>query len=372
MHRLRFPSLIVWVAACISLIAAPSRSRAQSGAESKNVSREAVLRSLVQKVIVPGYAKLAAECRTLTKQIEEFNSAPNQAALDRARQTWIAAADAADSLSCFQLGPIVDREFGSTFYYWQTIPSRIEAVVNDPSQTIDQSLIDAAGATSKGLYAVENLLFDRPAGLQTEPEESAKALDLLSASPRRREYLIAAARDLATKAEQVSADWSAVGAGSAAEKFVARGQDSLNELVNHLTQSLENTLVHHLSFVLQLPSPIERQLNRIKGSRSGTSLQRVIVLLEGVEKFYTGDGGPRLHDALKSINPALATRVQEQMKTAIARTREIGESLERAAVIKRDAVQSAAEQTHALEILFKVDLASSLGVTITFTSGDGD
>ena len=141
MHRLRFPSLIVWVAACISLIAAPSRSRAQSGAESKNVSREAVLRSLVQKVIVPGYAKLAAECRTLTKQIEEFNSAPNQAALDRARQTWIAAADAADSLSCFQLGPIVDREFGSTFYYWQTIPSRIEAVVNDPSQTIDQSLI---------------------------------------------------------------------------------------------------------------------------------------------------------------------------------------------------------------------------------------
>jgi hypothetical protein len=41
-------------------------------------------------------------------------------------------------------------------------------------------------------------------------------------------------------------------------------------------------------------------------------------------------------------------------------------------VDKRAALQNAVEQVHDLEILFKVDLASALGVTITFTSGDAD
>jgi uncharacterized protein len=372
MHRFRTMSLIAWLAMCISLFTAPHRSPAQSGAEAKKVSREDVLRSLVQKVIAPGYTKLAAECTTLTKQIEEFNAAPNQAALERARQTWIAAAAAADSLGGFQFGPIVDREFSSTFYYWQTIPSRIENVVDDPSLAIDQSLIESAGATSKGLYAIENLLFDRPAGLQTEPPESAKALDLLSASKRRREYLIAAAQDMAHKASLVSADWAALGPQSVAEKFITDTQNSINILVNNLTQSLEITYFNHLNFVLMIPSPIEKQLNRVKGSRSNTSLQRVIVALEGVENFYTGAGGVGLRDSLVSVNPTLAARVQEQFKIAIAKTREIAVPLERAAVDKREAVQSAVDQAHALEILFKVDLASSLGVTITFTSGDGD
>jgi hypothetical protein len=35
-------------------------------------------------------------------------------------------------------------------------------------------------------------------------------------------------------------------------------------------------------------------------------------------------------------------------------------------------LQAAFEKAHALEILFKVDVASALGVTLTFTSGDGD
>ena len=51
---------------------------------------------------------------------------------------------------------------------------------------------------------------------------------------------------------------------------------------------------------------------------------------------------------------------------------EIDEPLEKAVVDKRAAVQRAVDKVHALEILFKVDLAGALGVTITFTSGDGD
>ena len=362
----------VWVAVWTSFVLTAQSLSAQPAPGEKNFSREAMLRALVQNVITPGYAKVADHCRSLAKDIEQFNAALSQTELDRARRSWIAASEAADSLRCLQTGPVADREFVATFYYWQVIPSRIEGTIKDAAQTIDQALLDNAGATAKGLNAMEYLLFDRRGGQPTEPPDAAKALDLLSASPRRREYLAAVARDVADKAAQLSADWSATGPQSAAEKFTADGQAGVNLLVNQLTQSLENTFQKHLEFVLMLPAPIDRQIYRIKGSRSGSSLPSVIAMLEGVDKFYRGENGLGLRDAVNRLNPALATRVQDKLTTAITASREIGAPLERAVVDKRTAVQNAVDQTHELEILFKVDLASALGVTITFTSGDGD
>jgi len=372
MNGLHSRNLNLWAAVWISLVLTVQCLHAQPAPEEKNFSREAMLRALAQKVIVPSYARLAANCRALADDIEQFNASPDQAALDRTRGAWNAAFVAADSLRCFQTGPVADREFVSTFYYWQALPNRIEGIVKDPSQSIDQALLDNAGATVKGLYAMEYLLFDRRGGQPGEPPESAKALDLLSASQRRREYLAALARDVTQEAGQLSRDWSATGPQSTAEKFAAGGQASVNLLINQLTQSLENTIQNHLNFALMLPAPVDRQLNRIKGTRSGTSLQSVIVALEGVDKLYRGENGLAPHDSVNRLNPALAARVRDKLTATIAATREIGEPLERAVVDKRAAVQNAVGQAHELEILFKVDLASALGVTITFTSGDGD
>ena len=361
-----------WAVASISLVLTAQCLSAQPAPSDKNFSREAMLRSLAQKVIVPGYASLAGNCRALADDIEQFNATPTQDSLDRAHGHWKAALEAADSLRCYQTGPVADRQFISTFNYWQTIPSRIEGIVRKPLPAFDQAFLDNEGATVKGLYAIEYLLFDRRGGQPGEPPEAAKALELLSASPRRREYLAALACDVADKAAQLSKDWSATGLQSAAEKFAAGGQASLNLLVNQLTQSLETTLQNHLNFALALPTPVDRQLNRIKGSRSGTSLQSVVVALEGVDKFYRGEHGLGLHDSLNRVNPAVATRVQDKLTAAIAAARSIGEPLERAVVDKRAALETAVKEAHDLEVLFKVDLPSALGVTITFTSGDGD
>jgi uncharacterized protein len=353
------------------LLAAPF-APAQPAPAEKSFSREAMLRELAQHVISPGYADLAAQCRALTNAIGLLAAAQNQSALDDARKAWLAADAAADRLRCFQTGPVADRDCVPTFYYWQVIPNQIEGIVGDSSQAIGQPLLDNAGATVKGLYAMEYLLFDRRGGQPTEPAESARALDLLSASPRRMAYVLAVARDVEAKAGQLAGDWSATGAQGAMARFVDEGQNSIDRLVNQMAQSIENTIQNHLNFALVLPSPVSGQLYRIKGSRSGNSLQGVLATLEGMADLYRGGGGPGLGDAVKSLNPPLAARVQEGFNTAIAATRAVGEPLEQAVVDKREAIQSAVDQLRALEILFKVDLASTLGVTLTFTSGDGD
>jgi predicted lipoprotein len=358
------------VAVLVCVVFAAQQSPAQAAA--KTFSREAMLRDIASGVIAPGYENLAVHCRELTNAVGQFIQATNAASLDTARKAWLAAAEAASRMRCFQAGPIADRDAAPTFYYWAALGNSIEGTLADVSRAIDQSLVEEAGATTKGLYALEYLLFDRKGGQATEPAESARALDLLCASPRRREYLLAVARDVEIKAGQVAKDWTASGAQSATAKFVSGGQASVNLLMNQLCQSIENTGEKHLSFALVLPQPISRQLFRIERSRSGGSLQGVLGTLEGMQKFYRGGGGLGLDDAVRNLNPTLAQRTREQLDAAIAATRAIGAPIEQAAVNNRAAIQNAYDKTHALEILFKVDLASALGVTITFTSGDGD
>jgi uncharacterized protein len=335
-------------------------------------SRETVLRDLAHDVIAAGYQSLAAKCRDLTNAVGQLVADTNQVSLAAAQKAWLAAADAANRMRCFQAGPVADSDAAATFYYWQVLPDNIEAVVNDSSNAIDQSLLDNAGATTKGLSAAEYLLFDRRGGQPTESAPSAKALDLLSASPRRRGYLLAVARDLETKAGQVAKDWTAPGAQGAAAKFAAGGQASINLLVNQLAHAIEDVGQNHLNFVLMLPNPISHQLFRIERSRSGSSLEGTIAYLEGIQTMYRGAGGYGLAEVVKEINAPLAKRIDNQFGVAIAATKAIGEPLKQAAVDNRAAVQKAYDQVHALEILFKVDLASALGVTITFISNDGD
>src|ERR1044071_6601165 len=85
-------------------------------ARAQSVSREAVLRDLAQKVIAPGYQELAAKCAALTNAVAGLAQAPDQASLDKARQSWAAVADAANRLRCYQAGPIVDREYVASFF----------------------------------------------------------------------------------------------------------------------------------------------------------------------------------------------------------------------------------------------------------------
>src|SRR6185503_11246571 len=109
-------------------------------------------------------------------------------------------------------------------------------------------------------------------GRKTNPAETNEATTSVlerfsrAEAPRRRQYVLTLAHDLETKAGQLAKDWTAAGDQSAAAKFVAGGQDSLNRVVNHLAQIVEQVAEQRINFVLQLPHPISRQFDRVEGS----------------------------------------------------------------------------------------------------------
>jgi predicted lipoprotein len=360
----------VLVAALIGIASAGSFGQT---ADAQPFTRQAMLRDIATKVFAPGWQDVAAKCRGLTNSLNQFIAAPNQASLDHARKSWLAAAQAANRMRCFQAGPLAEPGSASSFYYWQVLPFRIEALLKSPSP-INQALVDELGSTSKGLFALEYLLFDDKGGNPGQPVKLPPALELMTGpgSERRCSFLLALARDLEVKASQLASDWAMPADRGAVAKFTTAGQDSVNLLVNQLAAALEDVAEKRLHFVLLLRPPISEDFHRIERSRSGSSLEGVLASLNGIQQLFCGADGLGLDDAIRRLNASLEKRVQDHFEQAIGATRAIGAPFEEVVVDKRPVVEKAYEEVRALEILLKVDVASALGVTLTFSSNDGD
>ena len=337
------------------------------------VDREAALRYITRSVIVAGFQDLASRCRTFSNNIAQLAGNPDEATVDQARQSWVAMFEAADRVRCFQSGPIIKREYAAAFYYSKVTPGVIEGEISS-SNKLDEAYMAALGGNAKGLFALEYLLFGHT-GFPSAPElnaDRAKELLIAPASLRRREFLLALTREVVFKAAQLASDWSATGEQDAGPKFAAGGQASINTVVNQLAHAIEDFNQSRLNFALFLPKPLNTQIYRIEASPSGASLQGAVASMEGMQTFYRGENGQGLRDVLKQVNAPLAKKIDDQFDATLAAIKAIGEPLDKAVFDKRDAVQNACDKVKALEILFKVDLASALGVTITFISGDGD
>jgi predicted lipoprotein len=370
-HCTPFRSSIIAAKSSLPALAALFFFAAAQTGIAQTTDREAALRDLAHNVIAAGFQDLASRCQAFSNNAAQLVRKPDQPSLAQARQSWIAMFDAANRLRCFQTGPIVSREYAATFYYTRVSPPAIEGEIQG-TNVVDQAYVSALGGNIKGLFALEYLLFGQKGFPGAQEMTADHAFEMLSATNamRRREFFLALARDIDFKAAQLAQDWSASGAQDAGPKFAAGGQASVNTLVNQLAHSIEDLGQSRLNFVLGLPKPL--QIYRIEASPSGASLPGAIASLEGIQKFYRGAGSLGLSDILKSVNAPLAKRIDDQFDVALAAIKAIGEPFDQAVLDKRDAIQNASDKVKALEILFKVDLASALGVTISFVSGDGD
>lgn len=334
------------------------------------VSREAVLRDTVGKVIAPACQELLAKSRDLTNALGGLSHSSSSDALNRARQAWMATMLAARAVQGCEAGPLTDRDAATAFSYSQILPGRITGVLNS-TRPLTAVYVEELGSPAKGLFALEHLLFG-PRTMETDAAKAASPSTMLASpqAPRLVTYLKLLAHDLEVRATQVSGDWSA--ADGAAKKFIAGGQESINTLVNQLAMHLEVAAENRLGFVLRLPEPITRQYQRIECSPSGASQQSVRAQISGIERLYRGGDGAGLDDLVNQLNPSLARRIEAQFAATFSAIDALAAPLEDAVVKDRAALQSAYDKARALEILFKVDLASTLGVTITFGTNDGD
>lgn len=333
-------------------------------------TRAAVLHDTAFKVIIPSCEELLRKARDLTNSVGQMVRSPSSNTLFQARLAWTQTMLAARAVQGYEAGPLTDRDAAPSFFYSQILPNRITSVLSS-TQPLDLAFIEELGSPAKGLFALEFLLFG-PRPSDSGATKPASSLDTLSGpqGPRLASYLRLLAEDVEARATQVAADWSAP--EGAAKQFASAGQESINKLVNQLAAHLEFVAENRLGFVLRLPEPISRQYHRVECSPSGTSQRNSSGLIAGIRQLYLGGEGAGLDDLVAQLNPTLALRIDAQFTDTLSAIDALASPLEDAVLKDRVALQSAYDKARALEIFFKVDVASTLGVTITFGSTDGD
>jgi predicted lipoprotein len=327
-------------------------------------SREGVLRALVHEVVVPDTAAVVTSSNELSTAVQAFAVSPSLEALKRARSAFTTALLAWKQAQCFRNGPMVETNAFVRTLFWPPRPEAVEAAAGGASP-LDEAFIANLGVDARGVYALEYLLFPLA---RTDEQSLASFVD--DAGKRRRELCSGLAASIAKYAGNAG---KALGDGNAyAARFAEDAQVHLSILVNQLIGTVENLAAHRLEHVLRLEKNQRLVPREVEGWPSGTSQRLALVQLAGNERIYRGGKSGGLAVLTAAAAPAIGARVSERYGDALRTVRALPGPLE--VVVKRDPTRlaAAAAATKALELALKVDLASALGVTITFQTGDGD
>ncbi|MCB9161106.1 MAG: imelysin family protein [Caldilineaceae bacterium] len=339
--------------------------------------REAMLNGLVQRVIVPVHDAAAAEAATLAAAAHAFADTPTPANLAALQEQWRRTALAWKEAELYAFRDVMILH--SQIDKWPTNERFIEGFIAG-TERLDAAFAADIGSTSKGLPAVEYLIFDpkRP------PDALVADFTAGAAGERRRQYVAALAQDLAAKTAELAAMWAGPdGQGAAFIAAATPGEDlngSISMLTNEMIVLLEDIAQHklgdpmgHLSFGVPAPTFVE-------AGRSGASLALIRADLQGLTRAFHGGDAPDdvgLDDYLTYLDAEyegqpLAAVISAQIDAALAAVDAVDPPLRVAVEMNPDAVQAAYDAIEQLLVLVKVDMANHLGVTVTFSDNDGD
>lgn len=371
---------LIVVSASLWLVSQPPMT-VQVAAAGTEFSRPVMLQDIATKVIVPGIHDFQRRCQALAQAAEKLEAAPDEAKLKQTQQAWAEACLAWKRIQWLQFGPVKDRAFWSALTYKQIYPQSIEKVVRD-TKPINEDYIAEQGAAAKGIYALEYLLFDLPQG-QTAwvgqdgkptkvgtPRLGAKLLLEGESAPRRRAYVAELARELVLQLKEAA---SIIDAPDFVANYVKNGQDNVNLAVNGLLDEMESGVVNVIRLYVDQFANHSLRYEQIEGYAGGLSVQVLEEELAGLEKLYRGAGGVGLDDYVQHVNPGLGDRLDKRFAAGKAALKLLRDApVDQSLANSYATMEKAHDELHELEIQIKLDVVSSLGVTLLFSSTDGD
>ncbi|MCY1007217.1 imelysin family protein [Nannocystis pusilla] len=297
---------------------------------------------------------------------------PDPGALATAQNAWSAERDAWSRVLPFGFGPLPPEL--NALDFWPVRVDTVEDAVAGAPDAPDAAYLGGLGVSAKGMPALEYLLWGT---------EEAPALVALQAGDgaRRCGYARLLAADIAARTDALATAWSGeyadalatAGSGSTTYASLKAGLDeivnkSIDACLTMVKGKLDNPL-GNLTGAAEDPSLME---SRFSG-RTRADLQ---ANLEGVWAVYHGadDGAPAagISVLVRELDPALDDRVRAQYARAGEVLAAVPEPMTSSLLAHRTAVQLARDELDTLRRLLKLDVASTLGVTLALSDNDGD
>jgi predicted lipoprotein len=269
----------------------------------------------------------------------------------------------------WRLGPKID--------FW---PVREDTVDENLAgeEPLSFETVSALGASSRGLPAMEYLIFDSDGpGLALAKFEEA-------GGTRRCDYTIALAEDLQANAQAMVQAWSPDGddylgaliaSGERGTPFMSIREAS-NEIVNRMLFLVEDIMRLKLGQPLGLESGGEARPDDVESRYSDHSIGDILANLDGLENLYRGRFGERRGVGVQLWVRWYSPDVDRDILAAITKARwaveDIPDPLSQTVVAQPEIVQAAYDQMRELRNTIGVDMINALAGSVTFNNADGD
>ena len=318
----------------------------------------------MREVVAPNVASARVETQRLAFALKSLARTAGARDVEPSRSAWKRVALAWRKASAFRAGPMVENNalLRATF-----APIRGNVIERELTGTrrIDGTLLSELGAGAKGVFALEYLLFEASEGgsvpVTAEGARGERARSLAEAlSAELESYAEGIGRGLGEQGELFG------------PKFASTMQQSMSSLVSQLVENVETLLTSRYQLLLAMEPAQALRPSDLEGLRSRMSHELAQALLSGTEKLYRGGESGALAALVRQTAPDVARRVNTRFDEALRSVRAIREPLERAVLMQRTAVEAVASRLRTLERALKLELGAALGVTLTFTSFDGD
>ena len=348
---------------CLSQLACSAESQIDHRPELVGAAAELVLRPLT--------AELETRAASLREASAQLCAAPEDPArLDAVQLAWWELRGPWRQLRALPLGPIVDEGYDTAIDFWPGRPASVEGGIE--AGITSQAELDVLGVASKGMVAIEYLLWDPEGGDALILAQLGDA----ASGPGRCAYLELLAADLELRLSLFA---------DANEAFAVALEDAgsslpfptlslaTDALLNAAITGLHDLSERSLAKPFGLGSEITPSAELLASTFSDRSRADILDALAAFERFYLGaDGGRGFTALVRPASPEIDARVRDQLERTLAAAEALPDPLRALIEGELAPAETLWEELRILRQLLAADVAGLLGVSVALSDNDGD
>jgi predicted lipoprotein len=316
----------------------------------------------VTNLIIPANTKFISDVKDLNEGSANFIENTNEENLSILKNLWISAAISFSKTEVGNLGDIQTSAIYFSLYSWGANEIKIENFIAS-TDTMEESDINGLPTKARGLSAIEYLLFD------TDLTTTVSSFS----NQRRIDFLTALNANLFIKSSSLKERWE-----NYSTAFINNTATDINGSINLIINQVNFLLENIIRFKVGEPAGLENSTvinpKLLQADKSEISLEIIKENIAAVKTLYYGSSeGLDIYVSTitnnENINDAIAIAFSaiESSIASISNT-----TLKKSIENDNYVVNELYNHLKDLIILIKVDVASALSVTVTFTDNDGD
>jgi predicted lipoprotein len=333
--------------------------------------REVQLDNVYTNEIIPLTNNFISKTAALNSLIKSFHQSASIEKLSAIQFQWKEVITVWKRLELYNLGTVEDSFIHFEINRWPTNIDFMNTYING-REILNETFIASKGSSSKGISAIEYLLFSSQNN-QNVLSEFTKNTNF----ERRLGYLLALSNNLKSKSEEISTIWTndKVRFLSAVENGINGGQ---SQLINAMITLIEEIIISKLGKPLGEYEDGRIDFEELEAYRSQTSLLIIQEHLTALKRCYTGSflqNGIKcgFDNYLKLIDREdFDDRIIGAFKNCQNKIDAITTTLQQELVDNPENITNLQNAFRALLVLIRVDMATAIGATVTLNDTDGD